>query len=277
MEMKTHTRKSIRYKGYNYAGSGLYFITICIYKRELLFGEIINYEMNLNEIGNLVKNEWLLSESIREELTLDEFIIMPNHLHGIVQFVVHDDIQDKFSEDYASTSSSSVGAQGIAPLHSHYSARRLDIQAHSGAPLPSHSTLELDIQAHSGAPLPSHSTLELDIQAHSSAPLPSHSTRRLDIQAHSGAPLHRPPKSLGSFIAGFKATTAKSVNVGRGKLGYPVWQRNYYEHIIRNEEELYKIRNYIRGNPMKWEYDEENPNADPSNRIMTPFRNVEDD
>ncbi len=241
MEKKTHTRKSIRYKGYNYAGSGLYFITICIYKRELLFGEIMNFEMNLNNIGNLVKNEWLLSESIREELTLDEFIIMPNHLHGIVKFIMQDDFKGRLVEDNALTYDSSVGAQGIAPLPG------------------CHPTLGLDKQAHSGAPLPSHSML------------------RLDKQAHSGAPLRRLPKSLGSFIAGFKATSTKSVNVERGKPGYPLWQRNYYEHIIRNEDELYKIRDYIRGNPMKWEYDEENPNSDPSNRIMTPFRNVKDD
>jgi putative transposase len=260
MAMKTHTRKSIRYKGYNYAGSGLYFITICVYKRELLFGEINNYEMNLNKIGNLVKNEWLKSESLREELTLDEFIIMPNHIHGIVQFIMQDDIQDRLSKDCALTSSSSVGAQGIAPLHSQYLTPGLDKQAHSSAPLHSHPAPELDMRAHSSAPL------------HRPFPMLG-----LDKQAHGGAPLNRPPKSLGSFIAGFKAATTKSVNVERGKLGYPVWQRNYYEHIIRNEDELYKIREYIRGNPMKWEYDEENPNSDPGNRIMTPFRNMKDD
>ena len=66
-------------------------------------------------------------------------------------------------------------------------------------------------------------------------------------------PLQMKPKSLCSFVAGFKS------NVSR-KIGFSIWQRNYYEHIIRGEKELNKYRQYIKNNPSKWDEDEENPN-----------------
>ena len=68
-----------------------------------------------------------------------------------------------------------------------------------------------------------------------------------------------PPKSLGSFIAGFKSAAAKRINAMRGTPGISLWQRNYYEHVIRNEDELNGIRTYISENPVKWELDENHP------------------
>ena len=68
------------------------------------------------------------------------------------------------------------------------------------------------------------------------------------------------PNTLGAIIGQFKSMTTKRINQLRGTTGLSVWQRNYYEHIIRNEDELYRIRQYIRDNPLNWETDEENPN-----------------
>ena len=67
------------------------------------------------------------------------------------------------------------------------------------------------------------------------------------------------PKSLGSFIAGYKSAVTKRINRIRKTPGAPVWQRNYYERIVRDETELNRIREYIRLNPVKWELDRENP------------------
>ena len=66
-------------------------------------------------------------------------------------------------------------------------------------------------------------------------------------------------KPLGRLIGAFKTVSSKRINETRGTPGVPVWQRNYYEHIIRNEESLNEIRQYIAGNPMRWAEDEENP------------------
>jgi len=67
------------------------------------------------------------------------------------------------------------------------------------------------------------------------------------------------PYGLSSFIAGLKSITTKRINALRGTTGMPVWQRNYYEHVIRNDNELNIVREYITANPANWEQDEENP------------------
>ena len=79
-----HHRRSIRLKDYDYSEAGGYFLTICSFKRNCIFGEVINGEMHLNKIGRAVKEEWMKSVYLRKEIILDEFIIMPNHIHGIV-------------------------------------------------------------------------------------------------------------------------------------------------------------------------------------------------
>ena len=91
---------------------------------------------------------------------------------------------------------------------------------------------------------------------------------RDDVGAHGGAPLQptlqsgslqRAPKSLSSLMAGFKSATTKRVNMLRDMPGAPVWQRSFYDRIIRNEEAMNKARQYIENNPARWAYDEENP------------------
>ncbi|WP_019498091.1 transposase [Pseudanabaena sp. PCC 6802] len=68
------------------------------------------------------------------------------------------------------------------------------------------------------------------------------------------------PKSLSSLIAGFKSATTKHINIARNSPSSPVWQRNYYEHIIRDETSCQKIRQYIQTNPIAWEIDRLHPN-----------------
>jgi len=79
-----HHRKSIRIKGYDYASEGAYYVTICSHKRECIFGEVVEEEMRLNDTGEIVREEWLRTPVIRREVELDAFIVMPNHLHGII-------------------------------------------------------------------------------------------------------------------------------------------------------------------------------------------------
>jgi type I restriction enzyme S subunit len=170
-EPEKHHRRSIRLKDYDYSQAGAYFITICTQDRQCLLGEVVNGEMQLNEMGKIVADEWKRSVEIRQEIALDEFVVMPNHIHGIVEI-----------------KQSNVGATGRSPL-----------------------------------------------------------------------PRGPARKSLGAFVAGFKSAVAKRINETRGTPGASVWQRNYYEHVVRNEDDLGRIREYIVSNPLKWEWDEENP------------------
>ena len=93
----THHRRSIRFDRWDYRNEGAYFITICTYNRIPLFGEIADREMRLNRLGRAVEEEWLRSAEIRAEIELDAFVVMPNHIHGVVWIA-------------------NVEAQGLAPL-----------------------------------------------------------------------------------------------------------------------------------------------------------------
>lgn len=79
-------RRSIRLKGHDYSGPGAYFVTLCTYNRECLFGEIEDGEMRLNNMGHVVRDKWVRSADIRPGIVLDAFVVMPNHVHGIVIF-----------------------------------------------------------------------------------------------------------------------------------------------------------------------------------------------
>jgi putative transposase len=177
-------RRSIRLAGYDYSREGAYFITICSAGRACIFGQICDGRMQLSSAGAIVNEEWHRSAEIRRELRLDAFVVMPNHIHGIV-FVI----------------APSVGAHGGAPS--------------GGAPVPHPSLLD-----------------------------------------------GRRPRSLGSFVAGFKSATTSRINAERGTPGEPIWQRNYYDHIVRNAADLGRIRRYIAANPARWSMDRENPDRE---------------
>ena len=82
-----HHRKSIRLKGYDYSQEGLYFVTICINKRLCLFGDVVDERMKMNGAGNMIQSWWNKLSEKYQNIKLDEFIIMPNHMHGIINIV----------------------------------------------------------------------------------------------------------------------------------------------------------------------------------------------
>jgi putative transposase len=77
-------RHSIRLKNYDYFSNGAYFITLCTYQSKCTLGYIKNGEIVLNNFGEIVKDEWFRSSELRKELILDEFVVMPNHVHAII-------------------------------------------------------------------------------------------------------------------------------------------------------------------------------------------------
>ena len=93
MKNEKYHRRSLRLPGYDYASEGGYFITCVTHNREHLFGEIVNGEMRLNDFGRIVQEEWFESAQKRANIELieDEFVVMPNHIHGIVWIIQSDD------------------------------------------------------------------------------------------------------------------------------------------------------------------------------------------
>lgn len=84
-----HHRKSIRLRGYDYSQPGAYFITICTHQRQSLFGDIVDGVMMLNTAGNIAYSEWKNISGMRHDVSLCEFVIMPNHMHGIINVGAH--------------------------------------------------------------------------------------------------------------------------------------------------------------------------------------------
>ena len=165
------SRKSIRLKNYDYSQPGAYFITICTHNREMLFGKIVDGEMVLNAFGEIVAHEWVTTQTMRENIIIDAWVVMPNHIHGII-----------------------IIRRGTR--------------------------------------------------------------RRAPTTEQFGQPTHN---SIPTIIRGFKSTVTKQINGLRHTPGAKIWQRNYYEHVIRNDDDLAEIREYIANNPLQWHLDRENP------------------
>ena len=108
---KIHHRRSTRLKSWDYSWPWWYYVTICAHERECIFGEIVNDEMRLNSVGRIVEEEWLRTPEVRKEVELDMYVVMPNHLHGIVIVGESGDVsRDVDEKDHF------VGAHGRAPL-----------------------------------------------------------------------------------------------------------------------------------------------------------------
>lgn len=193
-----HHRRSIRLKGYDYSKAGLYFITICVQHRAYLFGHIANGEMILNDAGRMVENEWLNLKTRFPNIELHEYVVMPNHFHGILEI---------------------VGATLVVAQN--------DSVAPVGVSLVDTQNTQNDDDADKGQPQ--------------------------GIAPTAG-------KTVGDMMDAFKSITTVEYIRGVKNLGWKrfdgkLWQRNYYEHNIRNEKSYETISEYILNNPAKWQDD----------------------
>ena len=177
-------RNSTRLRDYDYASSGAYFVTICTVQRLHLFGEIVDGQMILNDVGRIALEEWQASVQIRSELALDESVIMPNHVHGIVWI-----LEENQTVLLHASSASGVGASGRSPLRGNVA-------------------------------------------------------------------MGPAKKSLGAFIANFKAAVTKRARAASSNADLQIWQRGYHDHVVRDDADLERIRTYISINPLEWHLDE---------------------
>jgi putative transposase len=155
-----HHRRSIRLRGYDYAQSGAYFVTISTYHYAHIFGEIVDDTIHLNAYGQIVGEDWQWLVGQYAFVELDTFVVMPHHLHGIIV-----------------------------------------------------------------------------------------------IEGGEGGSRTARTKPLGGLIGAFKTVSTKHVNEWRETTSAMLWHRNYYEHIIRNDDDLDRIREYIATNPARWSED----------------------
>jgi REP element-mobilizing transposase RayT len=236
-----HKRKSIRLKGYDYSQEGLYFITLCCQNRECLFGQIHNGSMILNDAGKMIENEWLNLENRFPNIELHEFIVMPNHFHGILKIVGAALVAAQ------STQSTLVAAQST-PVR----AALVAAQSTQSTLVAAQST---PVRAALVAAQSTQSTL---VDAQSTL---VDARNEMETQTIEGQPQGiAPTKTIGDMMGAFKSITTVEYIRGVKNLGWKpfdgkIWQRNYYEHIIRNEQSYQNISNYIINNPAKWQDD----------------------
>ncbi|MDE0085308.1 MAG: transposase, partial [Candidatus Poribacteria bacterium] len=159
-------RRAMRLQGYDYSQSGAYFVTICVQHRKCIFGTIIDGQIHLNEIGDIVVKWWNRIPQHFPSIEIGEYVIMPNHIHGIIAWNV-------------------------------------------------------------------------------------------DVGARSPRPKDKP--SLGKIVAYFKYQSTKFINQHHNTPGKRIWQRNYHDHVIRDDNDLQRLREYIQNNPKKWELDQLHP------------------
>ena len=187
---KIHHRRSLRYPGFDYSAKGHYFVTFATRNLERLFGQIDKGKIVLNEFGQIAEEEWLRTAEIRQSLELDSYVIMPNHIHGIIIIKLKGDpAQGKA----LSRTGEPAGRPGIDPDR-HLSLSDLD---------------------------------NID-----------------SFGLKSG--------TIGAILGQYKSIVSKRINARRGTAGKQIWHRNYFERIIRDEEELKRIRKYIENNPLEW-------------------------
>ena len=178
-EPRPRRRKPLRLPKYDYSSEGGYFITIMTHKRIPIFGRILDNQIAMSNAGIFARSEWFRTQQLRENVELfeEEFVVMPNHVHGIIWLT------------------RSRGTARCAPTMDEF------------------PSLEQYGKPVSG--------------------------------------------SIPTIIRAYKSVVTYAINISRNTPGQPVWQRNYYEHIIRDEKDYENIFEYIYQNPRNWDKDEE--------------------
>lgn len=179
-------RRSIRLRDYDYTNAGAYFVTVCTHGRQYLLGEITDGVMSLSRAGRIVQTCWYSLPKRFTHVSLDAFVIMPNHIHGVV------------------------------------------LLQEQGEPLATGNRQSADEQT-------------------------------ADVSPLQDTPTGARAGSLGAIIQGFKTSTTLRINRVDRTPGRTIWQRNYYEHIIRSQKSLDAVRQYVQANPAQWPFDSDNP------------------
>ena len=160
-----HHRRSIRLAGYDYNCAGAYYLTICTHRRGRLFGQIAGQAMLANPYGQIVAICWANLPDHFAHATVDTFVVMPDHVHGIVIL---------------------------------------------------------------------------------------NATQRQTLPIDTIGPRGTVQGSLAAVVQNFKSVSSRLINQLRNTPAAPIWQRNYYDHIVRDAADMERIRRYIAANPARW-------------------------
>ena len=218
-----HHRHSIRLKGYDYSQEGMYFITICVQNHRCLLGRIINGEMILNKYGQIVYNEWKRTPDVRPNIQLDAFVVMPNHIHGIIVIT-----NDRRGVSHTPPCDNNVGVVDVGD-------KIVGVWDNNGGVVGVRGVCD-----NNGGVVGVRGVCD-------------NNGGVVGVRGVCDTPLRSPSNNIGAIVRGFKSAVTKQLNhLG---LNNSIWQRNYWERIIRNDDAYQRIANYIINNPAVWAKD----------------------
>ena len=260
LDLPLPDRRSLRLAGYDYRQAGAYFITICTHRRVGVFGQIVDTQMVLSPAGQIARACWEAIPEHFPDVILDEYIIMPDHLHGIIVIAAGrgDACVARLAGSVPGSSTADLDATGAA--NAVWDGRPTTGDA-GVAPTPDtgHAAAGRDGRPTRGdagvAPTPDSGRAAAGRDGRPTrgdacvAPTPAGDTGPAD--AARGRGLGGPRRqSLGAIIGSFKAAASQRIKQLPGTPDRPLWQRNYYEHVIRSEGDLRQTRVYIANNPL---------------------------
>jgi len=213
--------ESSRSQNFNYASNGAYFITICTKDREHFLGKIIKSKMQLSRMGIIVIKCWFDLPNHYSNCILDEFIIMPNHVHGVIIIDNGDDCLNIVETGFP--------ARGWSPF-------RVKTCLYGN----NKTLLKNCRDAKSCVSTAKQKIIKRNMAKQKTNPIPT--------KYH----------SLSEMVRAFKTFSARRINEIQNTPGKPIWQPRFYDRIIRNGQELNRIRKYIVENPKEWKRDRNN-------------------
>ncbi len=199
-------RQTLRLQGYDYSQAGAYAVTICTQDGVFLFGHVTDGAMHVNAAGRVVKRVWEGLPEHYPHVGLDVFVVMPDHVHGVIVL--------------------------------------------ADVPLPGEVGFETNRETQAGINVST--GRRVGLRPASTQDQGRTTGRRAGLRPAPTRGGVTPRHGLSEVVRGFKSFSARRVNELRGTPGVSVWQRGYYEHVVRNEEDLNRIREYIEGNPVRW-------------------------
>lgn len=219
--------ESARAKWWDYNGEGSYFITICTKNRNHYFGEIRNGEMHLSRTGVIADILWREIPNRNKNVKLGEFVVMPDHIHGIIDVMAVDDnaLNDGVGDGH-------VGDGDVARLVS-----------------------GRDVACNVSTENQKNRNVTTNNETTRNIPMNHQNPRNAPIKNHTMSKISPKSNSIAAIIRSYKSAVTRHAN----RLGFENgWQTRFYDSIIRNPEERRYISIYIQNNPKKWQKDSYN-------------------
>ena len=202
--------ESTRLKGWDYSSPGAYFLTICTKNRECYFGEIVDGKMILSDCGKMAQINWQNGPDHFDNIALDEFVVMPNHIHGILGVNEKNDCnrdRDRRRRRDAINRVSTTTSANIDNTNANNTNKNSEIDKNSGH------------------------------------------IKNGGVTGHHNPMIH---KNISRIIRWYKGRTSFEIRKFNPDFA---WQPRFHDHIIRDENELFRIRKYIMDNPANWKND----------------------